>query len=64
MLDDRRKWIKKFMEMHEFNNVPNKAADYYKRKEDEVIETEEPKAKKDKDKDKAKGGKDGKNKKN
>lgn len=62
MLDDRRKWIKKFMEMHEFSNVPNKAADYYKRKEDETIENEEPKPKKDKDK--TKGGKDGKNKKN
>lgn len=34
MLDDRRKWIKKFMEMHEFSNVPNKAADFYKRKDD------------------------------
>jgi len=33
MLDERRKWIKKFMEMHEFSNVPNKAADFYKQKD-------------------------------
>ena len=32
MLDERRKWIKKFMEMHEFSNVPVKAADFYKQK--------------------------------
>ena len=24
MLDERRKWIKKFLEVHEFSNVPNK----------------------------------------
>jgi hypothetical protein len=30
MLDERRKWIKKFLEMHEFSNVPTKALDFYK----------------------------------
>ena len=38
MLDERRKWIKKFMEMHEFSNVPTKAADFYKQKEEETTE--------------------------
>jgi len=38
MLDERRKWIKKFMEMHEFSNVPHKAADFYKQKEEESAE--------------------------
>lgn len=33
MLDERRKWVKKFLEMHEFSNVPNKAADFYKQKD-------------------------------
>jgi hypothetical protein len=31
MLDERRKWIKQFLEMHEFANVPNQATDYYKK---------------------------------
>lgn len=61
MLDERRKWIKKFMEMHEFSNVPNKAADFYKQKEDEVVE-EKP-AKKDK-KEGKENKKEGKGKKN
>lgn len=33
MLDDRRKWIQKFLEMHEFTNLPTKAEDFYKKKE-------------------------------
>jgi hypothetical protein len=32
MLDDRRKWIQKFMEMHEFTNLPSNAEDFYKKK--------------------------------
>lgn len=32
MLDDRRKWIQKFLEMHEFTNLPTKAEDFYKKK--------------------------------
>lgn len=35
MLDERRKWIKKFMEVHEFSNVPTNAAEFYKEKEGE-----------------------------
>lgn len=50
--------------MHEFINVPTKAADFYKQKDDEILEKEEPKPKKDKDKAKGKENKDGKNKKN
>jgi hypothetical protein len=55
MLDDRRKWIKKFLEMQEFSNVPGKAADFYKQKDDEG-EKEQPKDKKEK-KEKGKEGK-------
>ena len=62
MLDERRKWIKKFMEMHEFSNVPTKAADFYKQKEEETTEKEPPK--KEKGKEGAKGGKESKGKKN
>lgn len=50
MLDERRKWMKKFLQMHEFSNVPNKAADFYKQ-EEEVVEKEAPKPKTDKNKD-------------
>lgn len=59
MLDERRKWMKKFLEMHEFSNVPNKAADFYKQQEDEVVEKEAPKPDKNKDakKDNGKGKK-------
>jgi hypothetical protein len=58
MLDERRKWIKKFMEMHEFSNVPNKAADFYKQKDEEGAEVKEP-PKGGKDKGKGKENKEG-----
>jgi hypothetical protein len=32
MLDERRKWIKKFLEMHEFSNLPSNAESFYKKK--------------------------------
>ena len=64
MLDDRRKWIKKFMEMHEFNNVPTKAGDFYKQKEEEVPEKETGKKEKGKDAGKESKGKESKGKKN
>lgn len=32
MQDDRRKWINKFLEMHEFNNLPGDIAEFYKQK--------------------------------
>lgn len=51
------------MEMQEFSNVPNKASEFYKQKDDEVIEKEEPKPKKNATKGKE-NNKDGKNKKN
>lgn len=54
--------MKKFLEMHEFSNVPNKAADFYKQQEDEIVEKEAPKPKTDKNKDTKKDN--GKGKKN
>lgn len=32
MLDERREWIREFMSMHDFKGVPNKATDFYDRK--------------------------------
>ena len=32
MIDERRKWIKKFLEMHEFSNLPGNAGDFYKKR--------------------------------
>lgn len=32
MLDERRKWIQKYLEMHEFTNLPANASDFYKKK--------------------------------
>ena len=52
------------MEMHEFSNVPNKAADFYKEKEEEVLEKEAPKKDKGKENKDAKGKDGGKGKKN
>lgn len=47
--------------MHQFSNVPTKAADFYKQKDDEVVQKETPPVKKDK---KVKEVKETKNKKN
>ena len=45
MLDERRKWIKKFLEMHEFTNLPSNAEDFYKKKDPKEEETTEKKPK-------------------
>lgn len=29
MLDERRKWINKFLEIHEFSNLPNSLKEFY-----------------------------------
>lgn len=33
MQDERRKWINKFLEIHEFNNLPVDVNEFYKQKE-------------------------------
>ena len=45
MLDERRKWIQKFLEMHEFSNLPSNTEDFYKKK-DPQPEEDKPKDKK------------------
>lgn len=55
--------MKKFLEMHQFSNVPNKAADFYKEKDEETAaaqkkEAPKPKSEKPKEgKDNGKGSK-------
>lgn len=58
MEDERRKWINKFLEIHEFGNLPNSIADFYKmkKKEEDDSAGEKGKDKKSKD-DKGKGKK-------
>ena len=57
MLDERRKWIKKFLEMHELTNLPSNAEDFYKKKDPKEEETTEKKPKDKKQDAKGKGGK-------
>lgn len=68
MQDDRRKWINKFLEIHEFNNLPNSINEFYKQKDlKPEIEENKDEKKKDGKKDAKKDGKDdgkGKGKKN
>lgn len=49
--------MKKFLQIHEFSNVPNKAADFYKEKDEEVAEKQAPKPKNDKNKENKDNGK-------
>lgn len=38
MQDERRKWINKFLEMHEFNDLPSNLNDFYRSKKRENAE--------------------------
>lgn len=59
MLDERRKWIQKFLEMHEFCDVPKDAQEFYQKDNVDVDKEnkENPKGKKEPKKDQKKGKK-------
>lgn len=49
MQDERRKWINKFLEIHEFSNLPNNVGEFYKQKDEAKAPTDEKTDKKGKD---------------
>lgn len=49
MQDQRRKWINKFLEIHQFSNLPNSLNEFYQNKGDLTKIEEKPKEGKGKD---------------